>query len=405
MSEVEVRVSRIFMATIKAKTRLIVHEGSSRSSKTYSIIQALITKALERPLKITIARDRFTWCRATVMVDFFDILQNQFGLYNPKNHNKSENVYHLNGSTFSFIGLDEAQKLHGRKQDIAWINEAIEAEKNSFTQLAIRTTQQVILDYNPSTDSHWIYDTVIPRNDCTFIKSTYKDNPFLPSELRLEIERLKPTPENIEQGTADEVSWKIYGLGERATQRGLIFGDSKIVDAFPEECKRLFYGLDFGYTNDPTALIKIGLFRGEIYLQQLIYKRGLTNIINPKRPDQPSIEEYLDQLKIPKDVNIWADSSDPKSIADLQNCGYNVLAVKKGPDSIKYGIDIMKRYKINITKCSIDLIKERNNYKWKSTKSGDVTNTPVDVFNHGWDAARYGAMMELADNSPEPNIR
>lgn len=404
----EVPVSKVFTQIKNAKTRIVVNEGSSRSTKTYSIIQYLIQLALTHSFKITITRAKLTWIKATVLQDFEDILRNQFELWNPENFHKTENTYRLNNSTFQFVGLDEPQKLHGRKQDIVWINEAIEAKKKDFEQLVIRTTTQVLLDYNPSTDTHWIYDSVIPRKDCTFIKSTYKDNPFLTPEVRWEIEKLEPTPENLEQGTADETSWKIYGLGERATQKGLIFGDAKIVDEMPplDECKKRFYGLDFGYTNDPTALIEIRLWRGELFLREIIYKRGLVNRKNPDKPEQPSIEEEFEKAEIRGGFDIiWADSADPKSIQDLQNCRFNINPAKKGPDSVKAGIDVLKRYKINITKDSVNLIKERNNYKWKTDASGKSTNVPVDSFNHGWDGARYGVFMELGIEEAEPDIR
>lgn len=405
---IDVPVSSVFMRITNAGTRIIVNEGSSRSTKTYSIIQYLIGDALKRPQKITITRAKLTWLKATVLPDFFAILENHFGLYNPRNHHKAEHIYQLRGSEFHFVGLDEPQKLHGRKQDKVWINEAIEAKKKDFNQLALRTTDQLLLDYNPSTDTHWIYDSVIPRDDCTFIKSTYKDNPFLEPAIVAEIERLELTPYNIEMGTADEVAWKIYGLGERATQRGLIFGDSKIVDEMPplEDCKKRFFGLDFGYTNDPTALIEVRLAYGELWLRELIYERGLTNIKNPNNVHQPSIQGRFEEVGIDKRRDkVWADSAEPKSIQDLRNCGYNVSPVKKGQDSVREGIDTMKRYKINIVKSSVNLIKERNNYKWAEDKDGRPTNKPIDAFNHGWDGSRYGCMMELDKPVAKPSIR
>ena len=239
---------------------------------------------------------------------------------------------------------------------------------------------------------------MIPRNDAEFIKSTYKDNPFLSDEIRNEIERLEPTPENIEQGTADEVSWKIYGLGERAAHKGLIFGNAKIVKDLPPESewKKCFYGLDFGFTNDPTAFSRIVLAHGELWLKQLIYKRGLTNTVNINNKSQESIEDYFVQLNIPKSAVIWADSAEPKSIKDLQNAGwFNLKGAAKGPDSIINGINTLLKYKINITEDSIDAIKEKNNYKWKENRSGIATNEPSSNWNHFWDSVRYPAIMEL----------
>lgn len=334
------------------------------------------------------------------MVDFLELLDTQFKIYDDNAWNKTESTYTFdNGSEVAFVGLDEAQKLHGRKQDIFWINEAVEADYKDFEQMAIRTTEIAILDYNPSYEQHWIYEKVITRDDCTFIKSTYKDNPFLVDAIRKEIERLEPTPENIRQGTADEVSWKIYGLGERAAHKGLIFGDVDIVKELPpmSEWKRVFYGLDFGFTNDPTAIIQIVVAHGELWFKQLVYERNLTNIINVKNPKQLSIEKRFEEHKIAKGARIWADSAEPKSITDLKGCGwFNLGATDKGPDSIKAGIDTIKRFKCHITEDSIDLIKEKNNYKWKEDRStGEATNEPIDAWNHGWDAIRYAVYMEL----------
>lgn len=411
---VNIDVSKVFDENYKSfhdpSVRVIVNEGSSRSTKTYSIIQNLINLGLENTgLKFTISRARLTWLKATLVPDFYEILEKQFNCFREQDKRDSGLRYILNGNEYSFIGLDEDQKLHGRKQDYAWINEAIETRQKDFQQLALRTTKQLILDYNPSTDSHWIYDSVIPRKDCVFIKSTYKDNPFLTDVIRNEIERLKPTPDNIAQGTADEISWKIYGLGERASQKGLIFGgDVGLTDYWPplDECKKRFYGLDFGYTNDPTTVIEIRLHRGTLYFKEHIYRTGLVNIQNANKPGQKSIEGEMLRQGIPFDARIWADSAEPKSIQEIRNAGwFNIRGAKKGKDSIVNGIDTIKRYPSFITNDSINLIKERNNYKWGIDKNGKATNKPIDNWNHGWDGIRYGCMSELDKPVASPSIR
>lgn len=403
MTTARVKTSSVFTKIRKANTRVIVNEGSSRSTKTISILQFIIQLHLAVPgLKTTISRKKLTWLKVTVIPDFEEVMKKHFMIWNDNNWNKTESTYEINGGSICFVGLDEPQKLHGRKQDVSWINEAVEADYKDFEQLAIRTTKTMLLDYNPSYEQHWIYDKVIPRDDCTFIKSTYKDNPFLDPLIRQEIERLEPTPQNIAQGTADEVSWKIYGLGERAAHRGIIFSKVKIVRELPpkDDWKKCVYGLDFGFTNDPTSLSQLVLAHGELWLKQLIYKRGLTNIINPHNPSQESIEGMMLKLGIPKNATIWADAAEPKSIQDLKNSGwFNIGAAIKGPDSIINGINTILRYNVNLTEDSVDAIKEKNNYKWKEDRSGNATNEPIDMWNHFWDSVRYAAIMELKQDT------
>jgi len=362
-------------------------------------MQLLIGKALQTKTRTSICRSKLTWVKATVYLDFLDIMQNQFKVYDPRSMNKTELIYTFtNGSTFRFLGLDETQKLHGYKGDILWINEAMECAKSSFTQLAMRTTGKIYIDYNPSAETHWIYDTVIPRDDCTFIKSTYKDNPFLEQSIIDEIERLEPTPGNIKMGTADDTLWKIYGLGERAAHKGLIFSGTEIVKDLPpkEEWKKHVYGLDFGYSNDPSTLCLVVMSQGELYFKEIFYERALVNRKDPKKPQQKSIEQRLEENNIPKNSVIWADSAEPKSIQELNNGGYfNIRPVHKGPDSVINGIQNILRYKTNITEDSINLIKEKNNYKYQENREGKVLNKPVDAFNHCFDAIRYAVSMEF----------
>ena len=398
---IDIGVTQNFYRLRDSDKRIIIMEGSSRSGKTYSIIQFLIYKALSKKIFITVARQKLTWVRGSVLRDFLSVLENHFHIFEPDSFNKSECTYTFrNGSVVSFIGLDEAQKVHGRKQDISWLNEAIEIDYPSFNQIVIRTTQLILLDYNPSTEAHWIYDKVATRDDAVLFHSTYRDNPFLEDAIIREIEKLEPTPENIESGCADETLWKIYGLGLRTSPKGLIFPNATIVNTFPktEDCKKIAYGLDFGYTNDPTALVKVGLAHGELFLEELIFERGLTNVINPAKPGQPSIEQRLRELNISNYENIFADSAEPKSIDEIKNAGfYNILPAKKGPDSILNGIDIIKRYKVNITESSVNLIREQRNYKWAVDVSGNATNKPIDAFCHCWDAVRYAVLSGISE--------
>ncbi len=379
--EKKCRVSVVFQKNYQATTKVVVNQGSSRSGKTYSILQLFIlVKAFEETDAVfTIVRKTMPSLKASAMRDFFEILKNE-DLYDERYHNKTESTYMLNGNLFEFVSLDQPQKKRGAKRTYLFINEANELNLEDWIQLSIRTEKQVFIDYNPSMDEHWIYDLVIPRKDCTFIQSTYLDNiEFLPVEVVKEIELLKDVDENY---------WRVYGLGLPGQIRGMVFTNWDQVDEFPAECKWVTYGLDFGFTNDPTALIKAGLSGGEIWLDELIYNRGLTN---------QDIAKWMGELGLRWVDEVIADNQ-PKCIFEIKKEGFNVIATYKGKDSILAGLDIMQRYKIHITKRSGNLIREFKNYKWKEDQAGKATNEPIDKFNHGIDAVRYALMAKIMVN-------
>jgi phage terminase large subunit len=377
--KLKIKVSNVFERNYQTKSKIVVNQGSSRSGKTYSILQLLIfVKAYEETDNVfTICRKTLTALKATAMRDFFDILKSN-EMYSESNHNKSENLYRLNGNLFEFVGLDQPQKKRGAKRDYLFINEANELTLEDWVQLSIRTTKQIYLDYNPSMEEHWIYEFVLPREDCTFIKSTYKDNEaFLDPEQVKEIENLIRIDINY---------WKIYGLGEMAQVRGSIYSNWQIVEQFPVDCTMVFYGLDFGYTNDPTAFVKIGMKEGELFLQELIYETNLTN---------QEIGERFFELGIKRTDEIFADSAEPKSIYEIYKMGFNIKPTIKGPDSILNGIDIVKRYRLNVTQNSTNLQRELKHYKWREDLNGKSMNIPIDKFNDLCDATRYGIIMKL----------
>jgi len=314
--------------------------------------------------------------KASAMRDFFEILKNE-DLYDERFHNRTENTYNLNGNLFEFVSLDQPQKKRGSKRTYLFINEANELNLEDWIQLSIRTEKQIFLDYNPSMEEHWIYDLVIPREDCTFIQSTYLDNKeFLPAEVVKEIENLKYVDENY---------WRVYGLGLPGQIKGLIFMNWEQCEVFPDECKWVVYGMDFGFSNDPTALIKVGLRDGELFLDELIYNRGLTN---------QDIARWMGELGLKWTDEVIADNQ-PKCIYEIKKEGFNLQATFKGKDSILAGLDILKRYKLNVTKRSVNLIRELKNYKWKEDQAGKATNEPIDKFNHGIDAVRYAVLARM----------
>ena len=273
------------------------------------------------------------------------------------------------------------QKIRGRKRHILWLNEANEFRFEDWIQLSLRTTENIYLDFNPSDPYSWIYDNVMNRDDCTFIKSTYLDNPFLPEETIKEIERLKNLDSNY---------WKIYGLGDMAQPTETIFRQFEIANNVPTEATLIAIGMDFGYSNDPTAIVEVFKLNDNLYINELLYSKGLTN---------QDIAQKLRELGITRQTEIIADSAEPKSIEELHRQNFNVKGAKKGADSINMGIDVLRRFKIHITKNSTNALNEFKYYKWLTDKNGHIVIKPAtNQQDHLLDACRYVALNKLMTN-------
>lgn len=366
----------------ECKAKIQVHQGGTRSGKTYSILTALIELCHKNSgLVVTICRKTFPALRATAMRDFFEIL-NREDIYNPDLHNKSDATYQLWGNMVEFISIDQPQKVRGRKRDVLFINEANEINLEDWRQLLLRTTGKVLIDYNPSDEFHWIYDEVIPREDAAFFQTTYKDNPFLPESVVLEIERFKEADENF---------WRVYGLGERGASQATVFTHWKEIDQIPNEFKPLNYGLDFGYTNDPTAIVQTFTDGHGFAVDELCYATRLTN---------SDISKVLRDSGVSRSDVIICDSAEPKSIDEIHAHGFNTHGARKGKDSVKNGIQFLHSRPLLVTARSVNVIKELRNYKWKEDKNGKQLNEPVDSFNHAIDAMRYA----ITFNQTNPNF-
>ena len=366
----------------ECKAKIQVHQGGTRSGKTYSILTALIELCHKNSgLVVTICRKTFPALRATAMRDFFEIL-NREDIYNPDLHNKSDATYQLWGNMVEFISIDQPQKVRGRKRDVLFINEANEINLEDWRQLLLRTTGKVLIDYNPSDEFHWIYDEVIPREDAAFFQTTYKDNPFLPQSVVMEIERFKEADENF---------WRVYGLGERGASQATVFTHWKEVDQIPNEFKPLNYGLDFGYTNDPTAIVQTFTDGHGFAVDELCYATRLTN---------SDISKVLRDSGVSRSDVIICDSAEPKSIDEIHAHGFNTHGARKGKDSVKNGIQFLHSRPLLVTARSVNVIKELRNYKWKEDKNGKQLNEPVDSFNHAIDAMRYA----ITFNQTNPNF-
>jgi phage terminase large subunit len=366
-----IKTNVVYKHLLNSKTKIVVEQGGTRSGKTYNIILYIIFQYCLKNTKktITITRKTFPSVRASVMRDFISILK-EHEMYAEEFHNKSNSEYYLNDNLIEFISVDQPQKIRGRKRDLLFINEANELEFEDWQQLIFRTTDKIIIDYNPSDEYHWIYDRVLNRDDVEFYRTTYLDNPFLDNSIVTEIERLRET---------DEQYWQVYGLGLKGVSKSVIFTHS-VVDKVPDDAKFISFGLDYGYTNDPTALVGVWLKGYDLYIKEYFYQTMMTG---------HDIHRKFKDIGIGREL-IWGDSAEPRLNDELKRMGWNVKASIKGRDSVNAGIDLLKRYKINITKDSSHAIQEFRNYKWLEDKSGNLTNKPEDRNNHVIDAVRYG---------------
>lgn len=383
MEELRIKASKVFDTINASNKRIVIARGGTRAGKTYAIMQLLalwlltgIFRGKESPAKLaSVVRKTLPSLKATAMRDFEEILQN-WGVFSKIAINKTDKIYIFGGRTIEFFSVDDEQKVRGRKRDILFCNEANELDyETDFFQLNIRTTECIILDLNPSDPYVWIKTEIEDKRahdlqDVETLIFTYKDNGFLSEEQCREIEAIK-----------DPVLRDVYVNGNYGIVQGLIFPNVTIVEYMPQDCKKIGIGLDFGFTNDPTAAVQCGIIGDNLYIDELVYEYALTNDLIAK--------------KLPKNIAVAADSAEPKSIADLHRFGVKVSAVKKGADSILFGINLLKRYKLHITARSINLLKEQKLYKYKTDNIGQPTNTPIDHYNHAWDAVRYYALTFL----------
>ena len=368
----------------KLKKRVRIVQGGTSSSKTFSIIPLLIDYAVFKPkTEISIVSESIPHLRRGALKDFIKIMD-WLGMYREEQFNRSTLRYDfVNGSYIEFFSADQADKLRGARRDVLFVNECNNITFESYHQLAIRTRRFIYLDYNP-TSEFWVHKELLSDNDAEMIILTYKDNEALDKDLVKEIEKAK---EKAKESSYWANWWKVYGLGEVGVVDGVIFENWEVVKQIPETAELLGYGLDFGFTNDPTALISVYRFNSELYVKELIYKTRLTN---------NDIVNLMNQLGVDKYKDIIADSAEPKSIEDIYRGGFrNIYGAKKGPDSIRNSIDKLQRYKINITEDSTNVIKEFRGYVWTKDKNGNQTGEPIGINDHGIAALRYFALNKL----------
>jgi phage terminase large subunit len=365
------------ISNLKKRVRIV--QGGTSSSKTFSIIPLLIQYAIQTPnSEISIVAESIPHLRRGAIKDFIKIMQ-WTSNFKDDNWNKSNLIYTFsNGSYIEFFSADMPDKLRGARRDILFINECNNVTFESYQQLSIRTKKFIYLDYNP-TNEFWVHTELLSDLNSDFVILTYKDNEALDKAIVSEIERAK---DKALTSSYWANWWNVYGLGQIGSLEGVIFNNWKQIDTIPNDAKLLGTGIDFGYTNDPTAIIEVYKWNNQRILNEICYQTQLSNA---------QISKYVTN-RLP----CYCDSAEPKSIAELRRLGLNATGVKKGADSINFGIQIMQEQDYLITKSSTNLINEFRKYSWdKDKRTGSQTNKPIDMFNHAMDAVRYHEMETI----------
>jgi len=352
----------------KSGKRFICNQGGSRSGKTYSIIQLLITLCSQsKGLSISVVSISFPHLRRGAIRDFLTVME-RMNIYDPNLHTTTDQTYRFpTGSYIEFFSVDQPGKVRGPGRDILFVNEANLISLDTFEQLNIRTRQTVFLDYNPADEFSWIYDRVIPNSGCEFIKSTYADNPFLPPDQRKTIEALKDL---------DLDFWRVYGLGERGTQKDTIYSKFELYDDV-DPYLEYHFGLDFGFTH-PNALVRVTQDDANLYFKQELYEPGMTAVDLAERIKPIVGQKY-----------VYCDHARPDVIEELLRAGINAFPADK---AVKEGIDFIRSHHIFVHRESTDFQKEMRSYKWKRKPTGESLDEPVKAFDDLMDAGRYGAM-------------
>lgn len=371
--------SDIYSKNLDAVTKgntIIVNKGGTRSGKTWSLLQLCYTIAeLWQGVVISVVGETIPFLKRGAIRDFRTMMG---AVWDADKWNASDKVYTLpNGSQIEFFSADNESKVHGSARDVLFVNECYFIPYEIYRQLAVRTRKRILLDYNPRS-RFWVDEHLIGKEGVALIHSTYKDNPHLtPMQIAM-----------IESNKGDENWWRVYGMGETGSVEGLIYRNWRIVTDMPSIFKKEFICVDFGFTNDPTAILRVRLSGGELWVQELAYRTGMLNA---------DIVACLQQHGVGKGALIVCDSAEQKSIAEINALGgFRAVPVAKGRGSVTAGITAVQAYKLNVMQDALGTIDELRNYSWmRDSVNGGYINEPVDKYNHALDALRYGVTTFL----------
>ena len=367
----------------KLDKRIKVVRGGTSAGKTFGILPILASKAAKYPgMEVSVVAESVPHLRRGALKDFLKIMH-ETGRYKDRQFNKSMLKYTFdNGSYIEFFSADQPDRLRGARRTTLYVNECNNIPFDSYYQLAIRTSGEIWLDYNPVA-TFWVDNEIIGQPDVDFITLTYKDNEALPQTIIKEIESAR---EKAKTSSYWANWWKVYGLGQIGSLEGVCIPDWKELPALPEEARILNHGQDFGYSNDPSACVALYKWNNAYIFDEIFYQKKLLN---------SDISDLYKTYGV--DSVIYADSAEPKSIAELEGYGHDILPVSKGRDSIVYGINLINQNEIYVTSRSKNLIKKLSIYTWMTDKEGNKLNKPIDAFNHAIDAARYAITSQLED--------
>ena len=383
------------IASLTKRIRAV--QGGTSASKTVSILLYLIhlSQSDKVPTITSVVSESFPHLKRGVMRDFISILS-EHGYFDDKRWNKTDFIYTFEtGSKIEFFSVDQPGKTRGPRRDRLFMNEANNIPLEAFEQLEVRTKEFVIMDWNPSTE-FWYYTDIEPkRDDVERIVLTYKDNEALDENII----------RSIESRRNNKSWWRVYGEGQLGEVEGRIYKDWDIIDDIPHEARLERYGLDFGYTNDPSAVVAIYFLNGGYILDEILYLHGMSNkqLADTILAQNPQVDDPMGaiaqtMLNSPQAM-VVADSAEPKSIDEIKKYGINVVPAQKGKDSVEYGIQLVQGQRISITKRSINIIREYRNYLWETDRDGNIRTNPSvpdHQYSHSMDAIRYAMVSILS---------
>lgn len=383
----QIETNALYEANLLAPTPIIINQGGTGSGKTYAILQAILKRAWDEKLHISVCSLTMPHLKRGALRDWLAILHGN-GIYQDGMYNRTDQVFKIQDSTVEFFSLDAPGKARGPRRDILFINEANLVPLETYRQLELRTKKTIYLDYNPADEFHWIYDELVDANrrDVTFIKSTYKQNTFLSPREIANIERYRE---------ADENYWRVYGLGERGSSRATVYthlparSDGQqhrqagwnLCDALPEAGEEI-WGMDFGY-NNPAAMVQVRIYDDDIYVRERFYRSHSTNAGRIRALQEMGVA-----------APIYADAAEPEYIAEIYAAGFDIHAADK---DVKKGLDTIRSRRLFITRDSVNLVKEIKSYKYREDANGRILEEPVKLNDHLCDALRYAVHTYFGD--------